>query len=47
MVLYLPYTMFTLFSNQIILNTSNLIILLQGHTQYKSTQVHIYIKNIT
>ena len=33
---YLPYTFFTFISNQITLNTSNLIILLQGLTQYTS-----------
>ena len=46
MELYLPYTSFTSISNRITLNTSNLIILLQGRTQYTSTQVYIYTNNI-
>ena len=36
MEIYLPYTFFILISNRITLNTSNLIILLQGLTQYTS-----------
>ena len=46
MELYLPCTFFTSISNRITLNTSNLIILLQGRTQYTSTQVYIYTNNI-
>ena len=42
MELYLSSTSFTLISNRITLNTSNLIILLQELTQYTSTQVYIY-----
>ena len=42
MEFYLPYTSFTSISNRITLNTSNLILLLQGRTQYTSTQVYIY-----
>jgi len=46
MELYLPYTFFTLISNLITLNTSSLIILLQGRTHYTSTQAYIYTNNI-
>jgi len=46
MGLYSSYTFFTLISNRITLNTSNLIILQQGRTQYGCAQVYIYSTNI-
>jgi hypothetical protein len=46
MELCLPATSLTSISNQITVNTSSLFMLLQGRTQYTSTQVYIYTNDI-